>query len=99
MYRLKFHRRVAKQLARYPKPDQKRLAEAFRGLSQNPRPDGCVNLREMLYRIRVGRYRIVYAVFDEELVIVVDKTARRFETTYKDLKALIDKAAKLLEKN
>jgi mRNA interferase RelE/StbE len=98
MYRLKFHRRVAKQLARFPKPDQKRLAEAFRALSQNPHPESCVNLREILYRIRVGRYRIVYAVFDEELVIVVVKTARRSEATYKDLKMLIDKAAKLLEK-
>jgi len=97
MYRLKLHRGVVKQFARLPKSDQQRLAEAIRGLSVDPRPKGCVNLREVIFRVRVGRYRIVYAVFDDMLVIVVVKVARRSEATYKDLKTLISKAGKMLE--
>ena len=97
MYRLKLHRGVVKQFARLPNSDQQRLAEALRGLSVDPRPKGCVNLREVLFRVRVGRYRIVYAILDDMLVIVVVKVARRSEATYKDLKTLISKAGKMLD--
>lgn len=97
MYQVKLHRKVSKQLARFPKSDQKRIAAAIRTLSEYPRPENSVHLQEILYRLRVGQYRVIYAIFEESLVVVVVKTARRSEATYKDLNAIINKAKKLIE--
>ncbi len=40
-------------------------------LAQNPRPLGCRRLRgfENLWRIRTGDYRVIYQVFDDEMVV------------------------------
>jgi mRNA-degrading endonuclease RelE of RelBE toxin-antitoxin system len=35
------------------------------------------------YRIRVGDYRVIYLVLDDQQVIVVARVARRSETTYR----------------
>ena len=97
-YSIKLRRSIEKQLARYPRRDQERIVSAIRSLAENPRPEGSVHLREMLYRIRVGRFRIIYAVFDEQLVVVVVKTARRSEATYKELTSLLERAQRILER-
>jgi mRNA interferase RelE/StbE len=48
-------------------------------LSENPRPFGCEKLsgHQDRYRVRAGRYRIVYAIRDEELVVYVVKVGHR----------------------
>jgi mRNA interferase RelE/StbE len=38
-----------------------------------------------LWRLRVGRYRVIYAVDEKEKIIYVEKIARRNERTYKGL--------------
>ena len=38
-----------------------------------------------LWRLRVGRYRVIYAVDDKEKIIYVERVARRNESTYKGL--------------
>ncbi len=53
-------------------------------------------MMENLYRVRVGNYRIVYAVFDTEVVVLVCKIARRTEGTYRDIKALLKRAKDVL---
>ena len=47
-------------------------------------PHNSVRLQDDLYRVRVGDYRIIYAIFDVELVVLICKTARRAEATYRD---------------
>lgn len=89
-YSLKLHRSVEKQLSRIPEKFQVRIINAMRTLRDNPRPHGCVKLDQSLYRIRVGQYRVIYALFDEELIILVVKVARRSEATYRDLRKLLD---------
>jgi len=64
----------------------------MRSLRKDPRPDGCVKMEDRLYRIRQGQYHIVYAVFDDEVVVFVCKVARRTERTYRDLKNMLDRA-------
>ena len=97
-YTLKLHRNIEKQLGRIPKKQRERLVETMRSLSVEPRPHGCQHLEDELYRIRKGPYRIIYAVFDDEVVIVVCKVSRRTEKTYRDLEGLLDRALRELLK-
>jgi mRNA interferase RelE/StbE len=52
--------------------DRRRVVERIERLASEPRPRGCVKLaREGFYRVRQGRYRIVYEVRDAELIVLV----------------------------
>lgn len=97
-YRLKLHRDVEKQISRIPNKQRERLVEAMRSLCVEPRPHGCQHLEDNLFRIRIGEHRIIYAVFDDEVVVVVCKVTRRTEKTYRDLEGLLDKALGELQK-
>jgi len=98
-YSIKIHRKVEKQLQRLPKKQLERVVNTIRSLRDNPRPSGCIKLEEQLYRVRLGQYRIVYAIFDDEVVVVICKIARRSEDTYKNLQSLLTRAENLLGKN
>mgnify|MGYP001589732467 FL=1 len=37
------------------------------------------------WRVRAGRYRVIYAINDSERVVVVVRVARRSEGTYRGL--------------
>ena len=97
-YKLKLHRDIEKQLSRIPKKQRERLVEAMRSLSVEPRPHGRQHLQDELFRIREGQYRIIYAIFDDEVVVVVCKVTRRTEKTYRDLEGLLDRALRELLK-
>jgi mRNA interferase RelE/StbE len=72
--------------------------DTMRSFCTEPRPYGCEHLQDYLYRVRVGEYRIIYAVFDAEVVVVVCKVGRRSENTYRNLEKLLDKAFNELTK-
>ena len=95
-YILKLHRDVEKQLERIPKKHRERLIKTMRSLRDEPRPAGCIKLEDALYRLKEGQYRIIYAIFDEEVVVVVCKVARRTEATYRSLQSLLDRAVEEL---
>jgi mRNA interferase RelE/StbE len=97
LFRIKLHPKVEKVIPRYPKTDQARITSRIRALAADPRPPGSVHLRDVLLRIRVGNYRVIYAVYDQILVVIVVEVARRSERTYEDLETLISKAKRLLE--
>jgi mRNA interferase RelE/StbE len=99
VYHLRLHRDVERQLKRVPGNDRERLVRAMRSLREDPRPPGCRKLAEMLYRIREGQYRIIYGVFDADVVVVVCKVARRTEATYRDLEALLERASRELSRD
>lgn len=96
-YQLKIHRKVEKQLQRIPKNHRERVVETMRSLRENPRPPGCLKLEDSLFRVRQGQYRIIYAVFDEEIVIVICKAARRAEDTYNNLPTLLARAERIID--
>jgi len=58
---------------------QRRIVAAMEGLAADPRPPGCVKLQgeDELWRIRLGDYRVVYAVRDEKLMVLVVRVAHR----------------------
>jgi len=48
-----------------------RVAKAIDGLAQNPRPTGCLKVKtaEGLWRIRVGDWRVIYAIDDGKRIV------------------------------
>jgi len=97
-YTLKLHRDVEKQLNRISTKQRERLVETMRSLRDEPKPHGCQHLQDELFRIRDGEYRIIYAVFDDEVIVVVCKVTLRTRKTYRDLEGLLDNALRELLK-
>jgi mRNA interferase RelE/StbE len=80
-YRVEFKPSAAKALARLPGKDRKRIATVVDALREDPRPEGCRKLEgsDDLYRIRAGAYRVVYAVRDAVLLVLVVRIGDRRE--------------------
>ncbi len=79
-YRVLIKASAAKEIeAVDPKKDRQRIVAAIRSLADNPRAPGCEKLagEDDRYRIRVGRYRVIYSVGDGELVVVVVRVGHR----------------------
>jgi len=57
----------------------------IRALRDNPRPHGVKKLEGILHRIRVGPWRIIYAIQDTERRVIILRIARRSERTYRRL--------------
>ena len=77
-YKLLFKRSVARDLRAIPAADLDRLLLRIADLAANPRPPGCEKLSaQERYRIRQGRYRVIYEIRDQELVVLVVKVAHR----------------------
>jgi len=69
-YRVLFRKSVEKDLSCIPKKDAGRILNHIKALEENPRPPGCEKLTgQERYRLRQGRYRIVYSIQDDELTI------------------------------
>ena len=70
---------AAKEIEAVPlKKDRQRLVERILKLANNPYPPGCQKLSgQDRFRVRQGRYRIVYAVEDNELLVYVVKVGHR----------------------
>lgn len=77
-YKLFFKKSVQKDFDSIPKKDLKRILSRIESLSENPRPKGCEKLTgQERYRLRQGRYRIVYSIQDNELSVWVVKVGHR----------------------
>ena len=88
MYQLKLTPRAQRQLDKLPVEDLERIVAALQQLGDNPRPTGAMKLIGSIYRIRAGDWRIIYAVFNRENLIIVSKIARRSKDTYDRMKEL-----------
>jgi len=85
-YQVRLRRAAQQQLDSLTGRDYRALAGAISSLEEEPRPRGVKKLAESgLWRIRVGRYRVVYAIDDSERVVIVVRVARRAEDTYRRL--------------
>jgi mRNA interferase RelE/StbE len=77
-YSLFFKASVQKDLEGIPKKDLRRILTRIKSLGSDPRPPGCEKLTgQDRYRLRQGRYRIVYAIQDEERTVTVFKVGHR----------------------
>jgi mRNA interferase RelE/StbE len=85
MYAIRMDAPAGKFIDRADKKLAKRILDKIEELKQGPFPREATKvkgLHEEIYRIRVGKYRILYAVFQEKLLVVVvdiDKRGRIYE--------------------
>jgi mRNA interferase RelE/StbE len=80
-YQVTVPKAIRKQIDALPLEILNRVAEIIQDLAVNPRPDGVTKLKgtDRTYRIRVGDYRIVYDIYDKDLVVVLIRCQHRRE--------------------
>ena len=85
-WRIEITKQPAKMLRRLPQNIGKRLDKAILALADDPQPVGSKKLTGYpnLYRVRVGDWRIIYAIEDEKLIILIVSIAPR-GNAYRDL--------------
>ena len=83
LYELVLEPRAQKELDKAPFELFSKIDTAILALAKSPRPFGTKKLDEKLHRIRVGDWRVLYAVLDKEARVVVLRVARRNEQTYR----------------
>jgi mRNA interferase RelE/StbE len=77
-YSLFLKESVQKDFEGIPKKDLRKILTRIKSLANDPRPSGCEKLTgQDRYRLRQGRYRIVYAVQDKEHTVTVVKVGHR----------------------
>ena len=79
-YRVLIKASAAKEIeAVDQKKDRQRIVATILALADEPRPVACEKLagERDRYRVRVGRYRIVYSIADDELLVLVVRVAHR----------------------
>lgn len=78
-YAVQYDPRAMTELLKLDKPIARRIARAIDGLGVQPRPQGARSLVGYpgLWRIRIGDYRVVYAIKDAELVVLALRVAHR----------------------
>ena len=80
-YEIKFHKDALKSIQKLDTPARNRILDHIKILSQDPRhPE--LDIKKMLgienrFRLRVGTYRIIFSVFNDQLLIVIIKIGSR----------------------
>ena len=78
-YSLRIKRSARKELESIAtKADRQRVIKRIQSLADNPRPPGALKLSGLeRYRIRQGRFRILYTIEDTALIVQVIKVGDR----------------------
>ena len=78
MYEVIVEKSVVKQLQKIPQPYFRKIKAALTSLGNNPRPNGYLKLKGRDgYRVRVGDYRIIYEIKDEQLIVLIITVSHR----------------------
>ncbi|MBU8901439.1 MAG: type II toxin-antitoxin system RelE/ParE family toxin [Victivallales bacterium] len=77
-YEIQIKRKAQKSLAKIPEPFQTKIIASIRKLAKNPFPAQSKKLTGRdAWRIRIGNYRAIYEIIDNELIIIVLDIAHR----------------------
>ena len=82
MYKIILHKRVIKFINSRNLKEKQKIKEKFSLLQQNPFPSNySIDSKKMQnkngFRLRIGNYRFLYDVAEEELVIYMEKADNR----------------------
>lgn len=79
-YTVEFSPAAAREFRKLGREIQLRLRPRIDALADDPRPSGAKKLKGSdLWRIRVGDHRVVYAIRNQVLVVLVVRIAHRRE--------------------
>lgn len=94
-YRVEITAKAKDSLSKLPKNIQTKLADQITSLADDPRPAGARKIKGQndCYRIRQGDYRIVYAVLDDRLFVIIVRAGHR-----KEVYERIDTVAQMIER-
>jgi len=86
VWKVVIHRKAEKILRRLDGDTLERIRQAIRELASDPHPTGVKKLTgyENLFRIRVGDWRIIYAIEDDRLIVLILEISPR-GGAYRDL--------------
>jgi mRNA interferase RelE/StbE len=81
-YRLLLHKSVTKFLEKCPDKQRQDIKQKLELLKQNPYANEQLDIKPMqgyenLYRLRIGQYRLVYQIKQDELIIFILKAGNR----------------------
>lgn len=86
-YELRIKGAAQRALRNLAPTDYERIAAVIDRLVEEPRPPGTKRLRSRApaWRIRVGDFRVIYAIFEVEQLVIIGRVERRSERTYEDI--------------
>ena len=78
-YEVSFTRSARKELESLDSQTARRIFEKIVALANEPRPRGALKLSgtDNLYRLRVGDYRVIYAIDDQQAQVEVTAVRHR----------------------
>ena len=81
LYKVQLAPAAERQIKKLERAVQKRIIERLESLEQNPRPHGILKLEgsDNTFRVKVGDYRIVYEIQDENVLVLVLRVGDRKE--------------------
>lgn len=93
-YSVEFTKSTAKEFRKLPKEIQAGFAEKLNDLAADPFPHGVEKVTDTkdCYRIRQGDYRLIYAVKDDLLVVIVLRVSNR-KDVYRDIVGFLNKTS------
>ena len=81
MFEINFSNKSSKFVKKLEDKIKKRIKDKVNSLCENPFPPDCVRVEGYknykVFRIRVGKYRIIYSVHREENLIVIINVDKR----------------------
>lgn len=89
-YAIRIAPAAGRQLRKLAPAERQRIVSHIDSLADDPRPDGCKKLKGPgnLYRIRVGHFRIVYRIEEDELIVLVAALGNRRDI-YEEIERLL----------
>jgi mRNA interferase RelE/StbE len=78
-YTIQYSPPAYKELETLSAEVQDRVVAAINALEENPRPQGSKKLKgsKDKYRIRVGRYGVIYEIHEKEIIVLIVRISHR----------------------
>ncbi len=77
-WRLEIHYKAEKEIRRLPKEIIRRIVSVIMSLATEPRPPGSGKVKGYnLSKIRVGNYRIIYRIDEQERLVTIVRVGHR----------------------
>lgn len=79
---------MQRELNSIPANDFPRIIAAIEALADAPRPTGAVQVDGNIFRLRIGRFRVLYQIDDDVRRVSIGGIRRRSERTYRRVRDL-----------